>query len=381
MKYEHICKNCGIKFINYFETTKYCSRKCHDIYRKEHSVYKTIICPVCGNYFSQKHKEQIFCSVECRAKNTESKVKCNCEYCGKKIYQKTSEYKKNKHHYCSKECHYNSKWCPEDVELLKENYGKMTYSNMIKTKLFSKRKSEKEIGRKAISLGLTSSREWNEEELQIVKENYSELSIIEIQKLLPNRSISSIRGIARKFNLMSKFYLNHNYSDEENEILKNYYLEYDNEQLSKFLGRTPSGIAQHLYMLDLHRPTEIDNYKKLKYYVRSKLYIWKTSVLQNNNYTCQLSGERNNVVVHHIRSFNLLFNETLEILNFPVHDDISLYFQYELDLFMETFLELQKYYNEYICISEVIHKKFHDLYGYGNNTKEQWDDFINNYYK
>lgn len=33
-----------------------------------------------------------------------------------------------------------------------------------------------------------------------------------------------------------------------------------------------------------------------------------------------------------------------------------------------------------ICITEHIHIKFHHLYGYGNNTKEQWNDFLEKYY-
>lgn len=102
---------------------------------------------------------------------------------------------------------------------------------------------------------------------------------------------------------------------------------------------------------------------------------------KKNNYTCEITGERSNIVVHHIRGFNLLFDEVVEILDFPIYDNISLYTQNQLDEFLETFLELQDYYHQYICISERVHKEFHKIYGYGNNTQEQWDKFINKYYK
>lgn len=36
--------------------------------------------------------------------------------------------------------------------------------------------------------------------------------------------------------------------------------------------------------------------------------------------------------------------------------------------------------NNVVVIRENIHKNFHKLYGYGNNTKNQWDDFINKYF-
>lgn len=72
--------------------------------------------------------------------------------------------------------------------------------------------------------------------------------------------------------------------------------------------------------------------------------------------------------------------ETIDILNFPIYTDLNLYSQDKLDLFIKTFLDLQEYYGQYICITEAIHKQFHSLYGYGDNTKEQWDDFVNKYY-
>lgn len=72
--------------------------------------------------------------------------------------------------------------------------------------------------------------------------------------------------------------------------------------------------------------------------------------------------------------------ETIELLNFPLYEDLDLYSQVELDLFIQTFLDLQEYYGEYICITEDIHKLYHSIYGYGDNTREQWDEFVNNYY-
>lgn len=48
-------------------------------------------------------------------------------------------------------------------------------------------------------------------------------------------------------------------------------------------------------------------------------------------------------------------------------------------LFTETFLEIQEYYHAYVCISAEIHRLFHKEYGYGNNTEEQWNIFVNKY--
>ena len=60
---------------------------------------------------------------------------------------------------------------------------------------------------------------------------------------------------------------------------------------------------------------------------------------------------------------------------------ISDYSDDQLDKIFTTFYDLQESYKSYICITEEIHKQFHSIYGYGNNTKQQWDEFIETYYK
>lgn len=39
----------------------------------------------------------------------------------------------------------------------------------------------------------------------------------------------------------------------------------------------------------------------------------------------------------------------------------------------------QEYYGAYVCINEEVHKSFHHIYGYGDNTQEQWDSFVSQY--
>jgi hypothetical protein len=269
-------------------------------------------------------------------------------------------------------------WSHEDTEVLLANYGKISYKEM--SVLFQPHKTVEEIKRRAKYLGITSSREWTDDEVLILIENYPNKSMNEMLRLLPNRTRSSILGQAQIQGVQSYFYLNHLYSDEEIEYLKSNYLEKSNIELGKALNRTANGIAQHLRVLDLHRPTEINNYKNLIDYVRQRLVPWRDAIRKQCNYVCAVTGKRSNVRIHHIRGFNLLFNETIDVLDFPIYDNISKYMQKQLDEFMDTFLDIQESYHQYICISEEVHKEFHGLYGYGNNTKEQWDDFIKKYY-
>ena len=379
-KYIHKCKMCKNEFENDYKDAKFCSKKCYYAYRKQNGKLRDVICPICKTPFRQKYAKQIFCSVECRVKSTENKLQCICEYCGKPFFRQKSEVEKNTHHYCSNSCRINAvHWCMEDIEVLKENFGKIKYKDM--SNLFSKYRNPDEIKRKAISLGLTTSRKWTNEEIKILVDNYPNKPMSDVVELLPCRTVSSIIGQARQQNLKSFFYLNHIYTQDEEDYLRNNYLTKSNDELGENLGRTAIAIAQRLLMLDLHRPTEISNYGTIYEYIRQRIIPWRNKIREDCNYTCELTGVRSNIVVHHIRGFNLLLDEAIYNLNFPTYNDISLYTQEQLDNLLDTFLLIQDKYHSYICISEKVHKHFHSIYGYGNNTEEQWNEFVSTYYK
>lgn len=62
------------------------------------------VCPICGEKYIAKRKEQIFCSVKCRRINSRKKIKVVCETCKKEFYKFPKEVKKTKHNFCCKEC-------------------------------------------------------------------------------------------------------------------------------------------------------------------------------------------------------------------------------------------------------------------------------------
>lgn len=62
---------------------------------------------------------------------------------------------------------------------------------------------------------------------------------------------------------------------------------------------------------------------------------------------CEVTGVKNDLVIHHLESFNL-------------HP------------------ELGADPNNMVRVCDDIHKEFHSIYGYGNNTREQWNEFVEN---
>lgn len=380
---EKTCAYCGKKYYitkSFSEIQKYCSRKCYDDSRSKNIKIVLKKCPYCGSVFETYHKNQIYCSRECSALSQQKRKKCVCENCGKTFDRIISEVDKNNKHFCSKECRYDFiRWNEHDINILKNNYGKIKNEKI--QKLLSKDYSVSAIKGKATTLGFGKSRLWSIEEETILFENYSKVPMDKMLELLPNRTMSSILGKARKHNLLSYFYLNNVYSSDEIKYLTDNYLNKTNEELAEHLGRVPYGISQKLNNLGLYRPHEIckDGYKKLNDFVRARLNKWKNEVRESFDYTCCITGKHSNLVVHHCRSFNILIQETIDLLSFEIKDDFSDYSDEELCNFLDTFINLQAYYGEYVCITESIHKLFHQYFGYGDNTIEQWNEFVEKY--
>lgn len=73
------------------------------------------------------------------------------------------------------------------------------------------------------------------------------------------------------------------------------------------------------------------------------------NVLKRDDFTCQLTLNSGNVVVHHLDGYNWCVEKRTDI-------------------------------NNGITLSEDMHKEFHRKYGRGNNTKQQFVEFVNNLY-
>lgn len=269
------------------------------------------------------------------------------------------------------------RWTNKDVELLKENYGKLKPCELVS--LFDNRHTYKAISTKAKKLNLCTRKFWTDEEINIMKENYSNCSIEEMMKLLPNRSRHSIIGKAVKLKLKNKTILDYRFSDEEKMFVVNNYETMSDREISEKLGRSETSINNYRFRNKLIKTYENSSYNDLSEYIRRNNLEWKEKSMKNCNYKCVLTGNRFDDI-HHIYGLNLILKETLKDLNINIKETMDDYTDQELRLILDAFRTKQNNYPLGVCLTSDIHKQFHDKYGYGNNTIEQWNEFIQDYY-
>ncbi len=113
--------------------------------------------------------------------------------------------------------------------------------------------------------------------------------------------------------------------------------------------------------------------------LRRNILQWKLDSVQNANYKCFFSGERFDDI-HHLYSFDNIVKDTLNETGLPLYDNISWYAQEELQRLIDKCLEIHYRHPLGVCMKEKYHIKFHLEFGYGNNTPDQFYQFIENYY-
>ena len=125
------------------------------------------------------------------------------------------------------------------------------------------------------------------------------------------------------------------------------------EETKRKIGMAVSGKNNYFYGIhyfgDKHpnwNPNLTDEYREInrKY---PEYYRWREFIFKRDNYTCQICGDNKggNLNAHHLEGYS----------NNP---------------------DLRTTLENGITLCETCHGNFHHCYGYGNNTKEQFIEFI-----
>ena len=107
-------------------------------------------------------------------------------------------------------------------------------------------------------------------------------------------------------------------------------------------------------------------------YLRRNIEQWKLDSFRKYDFKCDITENPSNNIIHHLVGFGLILRETVEELGYPIYDTINKYTEEELEIITKTCLDKHYSYGLGVCLCEEIHKEFHNIYGYGNNTTEQY---------
>lgn len=109
-------------------------------------------------------------------------------------------------------------------------------------------------------------------------------------------------------------------------------------KINNFCGENNPRWNKELNDEDRNKERNTPEYKK-----------WRDECFKRDDYTCQITNIKGHrLEVHHIYSYDKYKDLRLDI-------------------------------NNGITLSKEIHSQFHSIYGYGNNTKEQWEEFVKNF--
>lgn len=323
-KFMKVCSKCGqLKLMIHFYKNKTCRdgrrNDCKQCNVEGAKKRHKCICLQCNKDFTTQDKNQKFCSQKCMGMYYKERIKVNCGYCGKEFEIVPSRAKDKNNIFCSREC--MGKWMSEN------NTGENNPNyNSIKI------------------LCDCCGKEFERYESAIREHNFCS------QKCMGKWMSENLTGENSHGWQGGKIKIKCDYCGEEISLnsyrIENYEHHFcSRECKDKWQGENIKGENHPNYNSNI-TDEERERNRKIPQYRQ-----WREEVFKRDNYTCQITGDNRggNLVAHHLNSFN--------------YDKEH---RYDVD--------------NGITITEEVHKLFHKLYGYGNNTKEQFDEFKIRYY-
>lgn len=235
------------------------------------------------------------------------------------------------------------------------------------------------ISSRAYLIGVHKKGFWTEEEDEIIITNYYEMPMSELVKLLPTRTKSAVHCRIKQLGLSGAPM--YKYTEEDIAFVKENYESMSDKELGEVLHRAPASIKEMRRKNQLYRkdPNRTLMYRYLGDFVHRHDVEWKKASAKQCGYRCFITGEAFDVI-HHMYSRNMIIRDVCNKYNIPSDWNINIAAQSERDRFIELYSEEASKHPLGICLVERIHRRFHSIYGYGDNTVEQFKEFIQNFY-
>ena len=217
---------------------------------------------------------------------------------------------------------------------------------------------------------------WTNEDDDLLKSVYEILPLDETAQFFPNRTRNAIITHAIKLGLHAYVDTKY-YSDKEEEFILNNYQTMSDDEMALVLDRSKSSIKNHRTLMGIYRAQKGNiNYENTSIYVRRHNVQWKKNSMIKCGFKCIVTGERFDEI-HHLVSLNTILENVYTNLSIDRETfDINQISEQDRESFMQCVYEEQSKYPLGVCLRKDIHCQFHNQYGYGDNTIEQFEEFL-----
>lgn len=270
-----------------------------------------------------------------------------------------------------------SRFTEREDQMIREHYRDTPIDEFVR--LYCPNRTEHSIVTRACKLKIGKRGGWTEEEDRVIRQNYYTMPMSELSKFIPDRAKSAIHCRINQLGLSGAPM--YKYCEADIEFVRENYLCMSDEELGRCLHRAPQSIKElrrknHIYRRD---PSVITKYNSFDSYAHRHNEEWKKSSARKCEYKCFFTGEGFNHI-HHLQGKNILIKRTMDELGITEDQDINKFSDEEKKKFLEGFYSVQSEYPLGICMKAEIHKQFHSIYGYGNNTIDQFKLFVQDFY-
>ena len=265
----------------------------------------------------------------------------------------------------------------EEDDIIRQHYIKLGADGIVK--YFLPQRTKSSIVTRASKIGVHKQGCWTKEEDDIITSCYYEMPMEQLALLLPNRAKSAIHWRIKQLGLSGA--ARYKYSDEAIKFIADNYQTMSDEEIAEHLHRAPASIKElrrkkGLYRRDPNLPTQ---YRYLGTFIHRNDCEWKKESARRCGYKCFITGLPFDAI-HHLYSRNSIIKDVCESNGIPEDIDINNASQEEKDRFLQLYRKESDKHPFGICLIEEIHKNFHSLYGYGDNTIQQFQDFVQRFY-
>lgn len=266
----------------------------------------------------------------------------------------------------------------DEIELIKNFYDKCKTVDEF-CKKYMPNRTIYSVTSKAHKLGIVKRKKWTKEEDQILIDNYYKMFRWQLVELFPNKLKQSVFNRIIRLGLSGG--MGYAYHEEDNNFIRDNYMQMTDEEIGKILHRAPKSIKTQRNSLGYYRKNLeiLTSYVSLNHFIARHENSWRKESIDNWGELCILSGEQFEDV-HHLYSRNLMVDEVGKYFNLSDDFDICQCDKNFRDKIIDKYKQIVSQHPLGVPLTEEVHVKFHTFYGFGNNTPEQFLDFVSKFY-